>query len=710
MKIKKIEIQNFRSYYGSNTFDIGEGLTLIVGSNGDGKTTFYSALEWVFKTDGTAKVDIGLISKKRSEELRINESDNVRVAVTYEHNSCFKTLEKCFRFTKNKEENITPSNFTFYLIIQNGVERQNVDGARFDYDFTPEVRKYSMFKGESELDIFKKDDALKILIDTFSDIRAFDAYSLFMKYASGEAEKVYRKVQDNDDKNSKKISRLNVDLEKERCAIAGIEKELRQKEEEVSNISDLLKSLEQSKESSKLLKAVKRRIEVLTEKRARKQALIQENYSIDLLDNLWILLGFTPIAEEYNQKVATADKMRRKIEKDYILTKGAEKVIEGMKSNFVPLPVHVPGPEVMQEMLDEEICKICGRPAKKHSPEWEFMFKKLEAFKESLEVSEDEEEIEPCYENDFIGELQKRSTILNDNLREVTRIRHSIFEAIAFNNRLHNDIMKIDSNLEQEYEEKKRILAQADGLTEEMLEANFENLTNWVEQERVGRNRIDALEKDKSNHVDELEKIQAELDKLAEGTTAAIYARIYTMMRLIANAFESAKESNKKTLITNIEDEANRFLSKLNINDFKGTVRILEKQSGGADIILKNDDDARIMHPNEALKTTFLMSVLFAIAKIAEQKKETEYPLLFDAPTSSFTDAKEQDFFKIIGKLGKQVIIVTKSFLRTTADGFSVLDSDKAMNVDGVVYHIEKKRPFDDKRLGTIQTVITKIK
>lgn len=710
MKIKRIEIQNFRSYYGSNTFDIGERLTLIIGSNGDGKTTFYSALEWLFKTDGTAKVDIGLISKKRSEELRINESDNVRVAVTYEHNSRLKILEKCFRFTKNKEENITPSNFTFYLIIQNGVERQNVDGARFDYDFTPEVRKYSMFKGESELDIFKKDDALKILIDTFSDIRAFDAYSLFMKYSSDEAEKVYKKVQDNDDKNSKKIGRLNVDLEKERYAIAGIERELRQKEKEVSDISGLLKSLEQSKESSKLLKAVKRRIEVLTEKRAKKQALIKENYSTDLLDNLWILLGFAPIAEEYNQKVATADKMRRKIEKDYILTKGAEKVIEGMKSNFVPLPVHVPGPEVMQEMLDEEICKICGRPAKKHSPEWEFMLKKLEAFKESLEVSEDEEEIEPCYENDFIGELQKRSTILNDNLRDVTRMRHSILEAIAFNNRLHNDIMKIDSNLEQEYEEKKRILAQADGLTEEMLEANFENLTNWVEQERVGRNRIDALEKDKSNHEEELEKIQAELDKLAEGTSAAIYARIHTMMKLIANAFESAKESNKKALITNIEDEANRFLSKLNINDFKGTVRILEKQGGGADIILKNDDDARIMHPNEALKTTFLMSVLFAIAKIAEQKKETEYPLLFDAPTSSFTDAKEQDFFKIIGKLGKQVIIVTKSFLKTTADGFSVLDYDKAMNVDGAVYHIEKKRPFDDKRLGTIQTVITKIK
>ena len=41
MIIKNITIQNFRSYYGKTSFDIGEGLTLIIGSNGDGKTTFF---------------------------------------------------------------------------------------------------------------------------------------------------------------------------------------------------------------------------------------------------------------------------------------------------------------------------------------------------------------------------------------------------------------------------------------------------------------------------------------------------------------------------------------------------------------------------------------------------------------------------------------------------------------------------------------------
>lgn len=37
MKIKEISIRNFRSYYGENKFEFSDGLTLIIGDNGDGK-------------------------------------------------------------------------------------------------------------------------------------------------------------------------------------------------------------------------------------------------------------------------------------------------------------------------------------------------------------------------------------------------------------------------------------------------------------------------------------------------------------------------------------------------------------------------------------------------------------------------------------------------------------------------------------------------
>jgi DNA sulfur modification protein DndD len=56
------------------------------------------------------------------------------------------------------------------------------------------------------------------------------------------------------------------------------------------------------------------------------------------------------------------------------------------------------------------------------------------------------------------------------------------------------------------------------------------------------------------------------------------------------------------------------------------------------------------------------------------------------------------------------VIIVTKSFLRDGSNGEVLLDNSRINNINGRIFRIEKKKPFDDKKLGTIQTVITKIK
>ena len=123
-----------------------------------------------------------------------------------------------------------------------------------------------------------------------------------------------------------------------------------------------------------------------------------------------------------------------------------------------------------------------------------------------------------------------------------------------------------------------------------------------------------------------------------------------------------------------------------------------------------NNDNTRIFNPNTALRTTYLMSVLFAIGKLSSEKDKTEFPLLFDAPTSSFTDAKESEFFNVISTLNKQVIIVTKSFLKESSNGEVVLDKSKVDDIKGRVFRIEKKKPFDDKKLGTIQTVLSKIK
>lgn len=712
MIIKKIEINNFRSYYKLNVFELVNGLNLIIGSNGDGKTTFYEALEWLFRTDGSVKVDTKLISKKRSEELSSDESDEVRVSMTYEHKGYIKTLEKSFRFTKSYDGEITTSNFSFELLEENGTERMVREGMKFDYDLPSEIRKYTMFKGESDLDVFQSSNALKMLVETFSDVKDFEAYFSFMEYSTKLAEQAQANAQKSDRKNSEKINQLKRVIEQERNALSDIEREIKTKEEEASNFSGLLKSIEQSKETSKLLMNVNRRIDTLSKKRAQVQSSIKEDYTISLLDDMWILMGFGDVAEEYSQKISVVDKKRRKIENEYLQTAGAEKLIKKMQKQetpFIPLPVHIPGQKIMEEMLDEEICKICGRPAKKHSDPWNYMLQRLEEYKNSLKDDE-EEDVAPCYQNDYIVELQKRDTILNDSLSEITKLRNHIKKVISANNRLHEEVKKIDANLNNEIENKKRILAQTDGLTEEQLLSHFESISNWMDLKNQAEKRLEVLKSQRMIHRKNLDDAKDGLSKLAEGTSAALYAKIATLIRDISEAFKSAKETNKKRLLHSIEDEANVFLESLNTNDFKGIIRILEKENGQGEAVLMNSDNTRIFNPNTALRTTYLMSVLFAIGKLASLRNDSEFPLVFDAPTSSFTDAKETEFFNVISKLNKQVVNVTKSFLREGHDGDLIIDPDKINEVVGRIFRIEKKKPFDDKDLATIQTVITKIK
>jgi len=218
-----------------------------------------------------------------------------------------------------------------------------------------------------------------------------------------------------------------------------------------------LSTITQSEEAAKLLVSVNGRIEQLSKRRTEIKGRINENYTINLLDDMWILLGFSDIAEEFSTKVSELDKKRRKLEQTYLFTAGQEKAIKKMQTDFVPLPVYIPGQKIMQEMLDEEVCKICGRPAKKHSEAWEFMLHRLEEYRDSLKVPE-EEEISSYYLNNYIVELQKSDNTLNDNLADITKLRHIIQERIALNNRLHNDVRKIEASLEAELENKKRIL------------------------------------------------------------------------------------------------------------------------------------------------------------------------------------------------------------------------------------------------------------
>lgn len=210
-------------------------------------------------------------------------------------------------------------------------------------------------------------------------------------------------------------------------------------------------------------------------------------------------------------------------------------------------------------------------------------------------------------------------------------------------------------------------------------------------------------------HKETLKGYRSDFSKISEDSSAAMYSRTSQAIRRILDSFISAKKKNKREFLDQLEEVTNDYLALLNKGDFRGYAQIVEKPNSSAEIILIDTDGSRIYNANTALKTTMYMSLLFAVAKLTTVKHENDYPLIFDAPTSSFTAAKESDFFGVIAGINKQTIIVTKSFLVEDADGNSTLDKLRLSEIDAKKYRIEKARPFDEKDLSTIRTYVESI-
>ena len=102
MIINKLTIKNFRSYYGEQTFEFSNHLNLILGANGDGKSTLFDAIKWVFSTDGrnSDMTASSLVSQKFFSLLPPAGMGEVRVSAYVRHLNHNYIIERSFLVTK----------------------------------------------------------------------------------------------------------------------------------------------------------------------------------------------------------------------------------------------------------------------------------------------------------------------------------------------------------------------------------------------------------------------------------------------------------------------------------------------------------------------------------------------------------------------------------------------------------------------------------
>ena len=239
-----------------------------------------------------------------------------------------------------------------------------------------------------------------------------------------------------------------------------------------------------------------------------------------------------------------------------------------------------------------------------------------------------------------------------------------------------------------------------------MLDKSFHDLKGYFEQRGKAENRATELRGKIEGLEQKRRYIQEQMDALNPGKgQVMVYKKVYEAFERIHNAFVGAKEQNLTLFLTSLEERANEYLSRLNASDFHGIVRLVRTAEDSALIKLYSSNGSEIRRPSGSQQTTMYMSVLFAISDLTTLKREEDYPLIFDAATSSFGNAKEKDFYNIIDTLKKQCIIVTKDFLDK-----NTLRMDDINKLTCSVYRIQKAEGYNKNDLSTIRTTVVKVK
>lgn len=723
MIIKKLRIRNFRSYYGDNEFVLSNRLTLIIGDNGDGKSTLFEAMHWLLNTtrlDNDNSIDH--ISEMRLHELNIGEVDEVAVEMEFEHDG-EKSIEKRFTFERQVDGNFAAGRLSYIGYETNGVERMQVAGKNLmDRCFEAFIQRFSMFQGESELNVFNSPTSLKMLVDKFSDVRTFDNLEALTKEFSDKSYKQFTSEAAKDKKVSKQVNDLNVDLNKINRELNQIKSEYRDKEKALETFENELNQLEKHKGTSERYKELKDRLDKQQKEYDRLMAMANRtNFDIALLDKLWILCAYPSVYEEFGKKCASISKEKRQQEAQFEQERGrrigqleGEKyMIEKLVNGSTKLPWNLPDKDTMQEMLEDEICKVCGRPAPKGSEAYNFMLHKLKEYQQKVEektkIDEEKRRIEgDClFQCSYVEELHNLSIRMSgEEERNVALKCRDILDEMRCVSIYRDQLKKTEGRMQRIREEISNLLIQAGNVSEDLLEKKFADLKSlFVQQSKIQqqisdlKHEIETLEGHKDEVTKKIQALEPDSIKVRE------LKEVNNIFSVIAEAFSIAKKQNLRLFLNDIEERANDYMHQLSVNDFHGVLHLRETAEGGAAIQLNSSNGTEIKNPSGSQLTIEYMSILFAISDFTLQRRDENYPLIFDAATSSFGDAKEAGFYDVIDKLDKQCIIVTKDFITK-----GKVRTEDINRLTCSVYRIQKAAGFDQSNLSTIRTIVNKIK
>ena len=717
MIIRNITIENFQSYYESQTIEFSKGLNLIIGNGGKGKSKLFNAFYWVLfgkiyitgigwcTTDNlpqSAKFAMQryeFINKRALFKAQINDKIRASVQIEIEDDKGNDYIIERSVSALRLEGEEWDSNDAWQVggnMLK--VSFDSTTGTKVLNDLLAEdkinelfpdgIRNYIWFQGESleSLINFRNKETLKAAV---KHISYFPYYEKLSEIISKSKLKITgiesRKLKEVNKHNSSvkgllstidnlnyKISREEENKKQFETHIETIKIALADGETKISGLASYSMLVKKYKdcenEINKLLSETTRIDEFQREK----------------LPSLWVLRGIEPMIQQ------------------------CKEIIEKHKEEEYTVPekkyLDNPSRSKLEEILKDKKCFVCGTEFSENDAPYHYITERLRLQEEYLkEMEEYTSNMQLSKQfNMFVGKIQDYPDSLLISLSKIDKqwkdSEDELERYMAQRRRKQDEKRKLDEQIE-DIKKKHGVdpvtQAETAGIINSSIRASRSNLETL-------QRKLDVSKQTLSNYRSELRIAERELEKLgAKDTTVAKvpeteWKHISTFLEDIC---KRVQENARKDLLHKIEERANLFYAKFTEHDngYKGNVKI------GEDYSIEFDSGLNTSHEDRKK-----MSIINALLSLNQEAMGTYYPFISDAPTSSFDLETTHKYLLGIKDIFGQSIVLTKD---VDLESDKYLDLQNQSNVSRI-YNLESKIYSGDANRGQheVSTQITILK
>lgn len=607
MLLKRLDIENFRLFYGPHTIDFatekGMSVTVFHGENGAGKTTLLNAIHWCLTnkfTPGVNKPDVII-----NDDATLEGNTECFVELWFEHDGIDYRLKRGF------ENGISILNL---LKIEHGntkpiAEGKNVD--RIIQKIVPkELVKWFFFDGEAiaafSLSGSKnfKADLRETLGFLYVDKLQADLEACLSKkqrlVSLGTNDKELRKLQESIDKIEHVMPLLLENKSNHEQAIAQIEIQQRENDRNLAN---------------------QPQVSELTKRRSgleRAKKTLEDNKDAIKKNTIYLL--------SHSASALYVSKEAKNLEKTFQV-----KEVEGK----LPAPY---SNQLVADILKSELC-VCGRPVK-HGTKEEDCINKLLEFANTTEINARLNEVRLLIrniENLTDPFLQK----LEAYRKKSSEIDRSIAETVADIDEVTQAINAADTDEVHRLEQERNELRQKYSQTFSEQRMNEQTISSNKRIILDLRNKIDSVAKKLGVN----KKLQSDISKIE---------------KLIDYLNRKANEKEEQVLRV-LEVELNNSLKKYLTKNF-----IAKIDPESYKVSLLNDAGGNVGESTgegQVLKFAFISTLIAIASKKSSEKIDflvdpTVAPLVLDAPLSTLDTEYGSSVATTLAKNVEQLVLM----------------------------------------------------